>query len=113
MASKENPLSSLPPEEYLEKTGVSNTLKDLVTSLIENRPSNPIYYISEYLKISSSSGVLKSYKLIKLSKYDRKCFMDNLVSAYMNLDIKRGGLSSGITGVDYMKILKMICFDFP
>lgn len=113
MASKENPLSSLPPEEYLEKTGVSNTLKDLVTSLIENRPSNPIYYISEYLKISSSSGVLKSYKLIKLSKYDRKCFMDNLVSAYMNLDNKRGGLSSGITGVDYMKILKMICFDFP
>jgi Ca2+-binding EF-hand superfamily protein len=113
MSSKENPLSSLLPEEYLEKTGVSTTLKDLVTSLIENRPSNPIHFISDYLKTSSTSGVLKSYKQLKLSKYDRKCFMDNLVSAYMNLDNKRGGLSSGITGIDYMKILKMICLDFP
>lgn len=113
MAIKENSLSSLPPEEYLEKTGVSNTLKDLVTALLENRPQNPIHFISEYLKISSASGVLKSYKLIKLSKYNRRCFMDNLVSAYMNLDNKRGVSGQGITGVDYMKILKMICLDFP
>lgn len=113
MATKENPLASLPPEEYLEKTGVSNTLKDLVTALLENRPQNPIQFISEYLKISSASGVLKSYKLIKLSKYNRRCFMDNLVSAYINLDNKRGVSGQGITGIDYMKILKMICLDFP
>ncbi|OMJ83141.1 hypothetical protein SteCoe_15994 [Stentor coeruleus] len=115
MANKENPLVSLPPEEYLERTGVSNVLKDIVTALLENRPENPIHFINDYLKTSSSSctGVMKSYKLIRLSKFERKSFMDNLVSAYMNLDSKRGGNNQGITGLDYTKLLKMICIDFP
>jgi Ca2+-binding EF-hand superfamily protein len=115
MNNKENPLASLSPDEYLEKTGVSTVLKDIVTSLIENRPLNPVQFISEYLKTTSAActGVLKSYKLIKLCKSAQKSFMDNLVSAFMNLDAKKGGNNQGITGTDYMKIIKMICLDFP
>ena len=113
MVSKESPLNSLPAEEYLERTGVSAVLKDLVTALLENRPSNPVFFISEYLKTSSYTGILKSYKILKLSKPAHKSFMDKMVAAYMNLDSKKGGNNQGITGLEYVKLLKMICLDFP
>lgn len=53
----------MPAEEFLEKTGVTATLKDLIRALLENRPVNPILFISEYLKISASgcTGLMKSY----------------------------------------------------
>ena len=115
MANKETPLNSLSQEEYLEKTGVSSILKDIVTVLLESRPANPVYFISEYLKTlsNSCSGIFKSYKLIKISKPEQKSFMDNIVAAYMNLDSKKGGNNQGLTGIEYMKLLKMICLDFP
>lgn len=113
--NRENPLIALQPEEYLEKTGVTNVLRDLMTVLLENRPGNPVQFISEYLKTSAQSctGILKSYKLIKLSNEEHESFMDNLVAAYMNLDAKRGGNNSGLTGSEYMKLIKMLCLDFP
>ncbi|CAG9328420.1 unnamed protein product [Blepharisma stoltei] len=113
--NRENPLSALQPEEYLEKTGVTAVLKDLMTVLLENRPENPVQFISEYLKTSSQSctGILKSYKLIKLCREEHDSFMDNLVAAYMNLDSKRGGNNAGLTGSEYLKLIRMLCLDFP
>lgn len=115
MVSKEVALSSLSQEEYLEKTGVSSVLKEIVTVLLETRPANAVHFISDYLKSSSSAspGVLKSYKLIKTSRPEQKSFMDNLVAAFMNLDSKKNANVQGITGIEYMKLLKMVCLDFP
>lgn len=35
------------PEDYLEKQNVNNLLKDAVSTLLENRPANPILFMAE------------------------------------------------------------------
>lgn len=48
-----------------------------------------------------------------LCKPNHDAFMDNLVSAYMNLDARRGGTNMGLLGSEYLKLIRMICIDFP
>ena len=49
MATKsgENLFALMSPDEYLEKTGITAVMKDLVTVLLENRPANPVVFISD------------------------------------------------------------------
>ena len=49
MANKtaDNAYPTMAPDEYLEKTGITALLKDLVTVLLENRPVNPVVFISD------------------------------------------------------------------
>ena len=41
MISKDQ-LTNMQPEEYLDKTGITSTLKELFITILENRPSNPL-----------------------------------------------------------------------
>ena len=89
--------------------------EEVAAWLRENRPAEPIRFIADYLKTSSSActGLFKSYKLIRLSPCAQQNFMDNVCAAYMNIDSKRSGTDSGLTGSEYMKLLNMLCLDFP
>lgn len=39
--------------------------------------------------------------------------MDNLCAAYMAIDSKRGNNDSGLSGSEYMRLINMLCLDFP
>lgn len=39
--------------------------------------------------------------------------MDNLVASYMNLDARRGGNNVGLSGSEFLKLIRMLCVDFP
>ena len=56
---------------------------------------------------------MRSYKLLTLCKSCHKAFMDNLVASYMNLDSRRGNSNVGLTGLEFLKLIKMLCLDFP
>lgn len=49
MANKtaDNLYGTMSPDEYLEKTGITAVFKDLITVLLENRPGNPVVFISD------------------------------------------------------------------
>lgn len=39
--------------------------------------------------------------------------MDHLCDAYMAVDSKRGNNDSGLSGSEYMRLINMLCLDFP
>lgn len=46
-ARQETAMGALSPEEYLERTGIDSTLRDLANLLLENRPARPIQFLNE------------------------------------------------------------------
>lgn len=80
--------SKLPAEEYLEQSKVTPYLKDAITLLLENRPPNPIAFLSDYFQnvTQGSSRIVRSYRYIRLTKRSRQAFLDNLVSAYNSIE---------------------------
>lgn len=98
----------------LDQAGVSAYIKDVVTLLLENRPESPVDFISDYFRnaIKGSTGEQRSYRYIRLTNRHRETFMDNLLAAYTSLDSKLHE-SSGLTGVEYTKLLRLLCVDFP
>jgi len=103
----------LQPEEYLDRYGISTHLKDIVTLLLENRPDKPVEFVSEYFRnaIHGSSPLMRSYHFVRLTRQSRSAFMHNLVSSYTALQSKSG--SVGLTGTDFAKLVKALCYDFP
>lgn len=103
----------LQPEEYLDRYGISAHLKDIVALLLENRPQNPVEFVSEYFRNANhgSSPIMRSYHYIRLTTQSRSAFMHNLVSSYTALQSKSG--SVGLTGADFSKLVKTLCYDFP
>ena len=108
--STESGLANAPPEEYLDKTGITTVMKDMMTLLLENRPEDPIRFFADYLKNVPNTCIMKSYKIITLNRTQEKSFMDNLVSAYINLEHKR---PEGLRGYEFIRLIQMVCLDFP
>jgi hypothetical protein len=97
--------SNQSPEDYLDKTGVTTILKDMMTLLLENRPDDPIRFIADYLKHVPNTSIMKSYRTITLNRSQEKSFMDNLVSAYITLENRR---PEGIRGYEFIRLIKML-----
>ena len=68
------------PEEYLNKYGLSAYFKDVMTLVLENRPHDPIDFITEYYRncAQGSSYLHRSYRYIRLTERNNDVFMDNL-----------------------------------
>ena len=105
--------STLDAEEYLDRYGVTAYMKDVVTLLLENRPASPIAFMSKYFRTvtQGSSPLLRAYRYIKLASPTQDAFIDNLVSAYVALDARRG--VSGVTGAELLRLLRLLCGDCP
>ena len=123
----------MPPEDYLERQNVGTHLKEAISLLLENRPENPIQFLAEHFRnlqqtpanlgglganvpsangvVASSVNILRAYRLITLNRVDMKSFQDNVFHAYTLLEKDHG--SSGIKGFDFIKIVKMLCLDYP
>ncbi len=46
---------NMQPDDYLERTNVSNQLKESVSLLLENRPENPILFLADHFRNLHSS----------------------------------------------------------
>mmetsp|Transcript_42802 Transcript_42802/g.49202 ORF Transcript_42802/g.49202 Transcript_42802/m.49202 type:complete len:239 (+) Transcript_42802:110-826(+) len=109
-------LVSLAPDDYLEKTGVTPHLKELMTSVLENRPDNPSVFFAEYFRnlIHGSSSLLKAYKKIKSTKLSSKTCTDNLVAAFsIVVDSKKNSTNVLMKGSDFLKLVQMLSLEYP
>ncbi len=61
--------------------------------------------------VASSVNILRAFRLITLNRIDMKSFQDNVFHAYTLLEKDHG--SSGIKGFDFIKIVKMLCLEYP
>ena len=90
----------MPPEDYLDKQNVGIHLKEAISTLLENRPENPIQFLAEHFRnlqqtpanlgglganvpsangvVASNVNILRAYRLITLNKVDMKSFSDNV-----------------------------------
>lgn len=41
---------TISPEDYLDKQNVNGFLREAVSSLLENRPANPILFMAEHFR---------------------------------------------------------------
>ena len=61
--------------------------------------------------VASSVNIMRAYRLITLNRVDIKSFQDNVFHAYTLLEKDHG--TSGIKGFDFVKIVKMLCIEYP
>jgi hypothetical protein len=61
--------------------------------------------------ISGTSTTVRSFRYIKLTRANQEAFRDNLYSAYVTM--MKGSKQEALTLGEYMKLLSMVCADFP
>eukprot|EP00967_Tisochrysis_lutea_P007041 scaffold8376_cov33-Tisochrysis_lutea.AAC.2 len=95
----------------LVRLGVTAYMKDMVTLLLENRPDEPIGFITDYFRtvLAGSNQLTRALRFIKLSPAGHSAFEDNLVAAYASLDGRRGHVAAG----ELQKLLRLLCADAP
>ncbi|KAL9642160.1 hypothetical protein ABK040_007165 [Willaertia magna] len=102
-------------QEYFDQTGVTTYLKDAITLILENRPEDPLEFLSEYFNnvVKGSNSLTRSYRYIKLAKRNQEAFFDNLVAAYNSFSNKNSPEDIGLNGSEFVKLVKLVCNDFP
>eukprot|EP00947_MAST-08B_sp_MAST-8B-sp1_P005708 g5708.t1 len=107
--------SALAPEDYLDRYGVTAHLKDLVTLLLENRPDSPLEFATDYFRnvVHGSTAVVRAYRHVRLAHHKSPAFNDNLAAAYGFLEGDGSQVSLGLGGSSFMKLVGMLCHDFP
>lgn len=91
-----------------------SSTQDVMTLVLENRPEQPLDFIAEYFRsiVRGATPISRSFRYIRMHPRGRETFMENLASAYLVLDSKVGQ-STGLTGREYNKLLRLVCNDFP
>ena len=110
--SAEDPIR-LSPEQYLDAYGVTAYLQDAMTLVLENRPQDPILFISEYFRhaVQGSSYVHRSFQYLRQTELHRQAFMDNAAASYHSLMRRKGSI--GVSGEELGQMLKLLTHDFP
>jgi hypothetical protein len=95
--------------------GMTAYVKDVMTLLLENRPEKPLEFIHDYLSnaLQGRTQVVRAFRYIRLTKRSRQAFIDNLASAYAAMARSGEAAGGGLTGAEYLGLLKLLCDDFP
>uniref|UniRef100_A0A2C9M2X4 RIIa domain-containing protein n=1 Tax=Biomphalaria glabrata TaxID=6526 RepID=A0A2C9M2X4_BIOGL len=76
--------------QFMEKHNVPSMLKDVVTKLLANRPVDPLSFLANYFRSSSSDYriddiVMKAVQTLTSTHYSRPVFETNLITAFQLL----------------------------
>eukprot|EP00039_Didymoeca_costata_P024527 m.10579 g.10579 ORF g.10579 m.10579 type:complete len:241 (+) comp4283_c0_seq1:166-888(+) len=102
-------------KEFLERTGLSSLLTNLLDDLMTRKPSNPLQYIEQFFReeVQGVSPVTKAWRDITLLNHAHKQFWDVLWSSYQNMKTRLYNSDIvGVSGSDYVQLLGMLCSDF-
>lgn len=97
------------PDEYYEKSGISAHIKEVLSLLVENRPKDPLSFLSQYFAalVEEVNPIVKAQRLLCLTHHSRPAFQDNVVSAYKLLRDK------GLNGKIHNELLKSLSAGLP
>lgn len=100
--------SQMDPEEYLDRYGVTAYFQDALTVLLENQPSSPIAFMSQYFHevTKMNTPLQRAHRCIQLASPEHDAFSDNLVAAFHAVDSQHP--SGGMTGRDLVRLLRLL-----
>ncbi|XP_055869841.1 tubulin polyglutamylase complex subunit 1-like [Biomphalaria glabrata] len=105
--------------QFMEKHNVSSMLKDVVTKLLANRPVDPLSFLANYFRSSSSDYriddiVMKAVQTLTSTHYSRPVFETNLITAFQLLsNSKLSKRLRGMNGAIHKQVLQALCKDVP
>lgn len=104
-----------PVDDFLVKRGITPHLNDVLALLLENRPTDPLAFVADYFKgvVEGSSGLMRSYRYVRLSRHNCLSFMDNLYAAFLAANGSGTSAASGLTAEAYARLLRALCRDMP
>ena len=80
-----------------------------------HRPDKPLEFMADYFSnaLQGRTAVARSYRYIRLTRRNRQAFLDNLAAAYSCLARQGESKGGGLTGGEYLQLIKLLCQDFP
>ncbi|ELT87119.1 hypothetical protein CAPTEDRAFT_217255, partial [Capitella teleta] len=71
-------------QSFLDKSGATDQLRDVLAKVIENRPSDPISFFAEYFECLGDKvdRVGQAHRQICLTHYSKPAFHSNIMAAY-------------------------------
>eukprot|EP00161_Ancyromonas_sigmoides_P004648 TRINITY_DN1475_c0_g1_i2.p1 TRINITY_DN1475_c0_g1~~TRINITY_DN1475_c0_g1_i2.p1 ORF type:complete len:301 (-),score=59.43 TRINITY_DN1475_c0_g1_i2:44-946(-) len=93
----------------IEKHGISPYLRDCLALLLENRPSDPLFFLAEYFSgvVDGSSALSRALRFLRLARPAQGAWGDNVAMAFAALDGRKGGVLSS----DLFRLLSLFSVD--
>ena len=90
-------------------------IRNIFLLLYTCRPDKPLEFMADYFSnaLHGRTAVARSYRYIRLTRRNRQAFLDNLAAAYSVMARQGESKGGGLTGTEYMQLIKMLCQDFP
>ena len=100
-----------------DASGLTVYLKDVVTLCLENRPSDPVAFIAEYLRrvTHRTTPVSRACQYLKLAPHHRRAFMDNAAVAHAGLCAGSNKTQTPplVRPEDHLLVLRETCARLP
>lgn len=99
-----------------DASGLTVYLKDVVTLCLENRPSDPVAFIAEYLRrvTHRTTPVSRACQYLRLAPHHRRAFMDNAAVAHAGLCAGSNKTQTpGVRPEDHLLVLRETCARLP
>lgn len=95
-----------------DKSGSTVYLKDMVSLVLENKPTDPVEFVSDYLRgvLRGSSPVSRAYQYVRLAPHHRRAFHDNCVVAHAGLSQANGSRDTADLET-HLLLLEKLCSD--
>ena len=100
-----------------DASGLTVYLKDVVTLCLENRPSDPVAFIAEYLRrvTHRTTPVSRACQYLRLAPHHRRAFMDNAAVAHAGLCAGSNKTQTPplVRPEDHLLVLRETCARLP
>ena len=103
-------------KQFLNRTGMTGQMQDVLSKIIQNRPQDPIVFLASYFETvgDKTDRVLKAHQQVCLTHHSKPAFHTNVRAAYHLLsETKVSKRMKGINGKVYSDLLKSLCNSFP
>ena len=98
------------PRDFLYRSGANNLICKALSSVIQNRPEDPIAFLVEYFGgiVDTKTPLQQAYQKVTLTHYSQPVFESNIVNAYQLFRIdKKSGLR-GLQGSIFNDLLTLL-----
>ncbi|EDV26952.1 uncharacterized protein TRIADDRAFT_54407 [Trichoplax adhaerens] len=97
--------------EYLDRAGVASNLQSALLLVLENKPDDPIYFLSQFFRnaCTENADISTAYQNLMLVHHSRPTFLRHVKKTFIQL--ASDDSSTSITGKIYNELLNLITRD--
>ena len=103
-------------KQFLDRTGMTDQMHDVLSKIIQSRPQDPIEFLAEHFESieDKTDRVVKAQQRVCVTHHSKPAFHANVSAAYDLLSkTKDDRQMKGIDGKVYSDLLNLLCDTFP